>query len=191
MRLFVAADVSEETRTQIARVRGQIERHMSARHAPRVTWVKAEIAHVTLRFIGELAEERMREVADALGGGFALPPFDLVFDRLGTFPSGRFPRIIWLGASAGAAALTELAQHIGVRLDRLIGPGETREFKAHVTLARVRDPGRHFSWSRTLSEVKLESTTSHVDHVTLYSSQLSPKGPTYTALCRAPLGTLE
>jgi 2'-5' RNA ligase len=83
--------------------------------------------------------------------------------------------------------MAALAAHVNRQLDPLIGPGETRPFNAHITLGRVRDAGRQVPWAAALDAVKLRPTKTRVDHVTLYASRLSPKGPTYTAVCRARL----
>lgn len=187
MRLFVAADISEETRAQIRAIREQLTaQFVEARDAPRVTWVKDEGAHVTLRFIGEVSDERAAAIQTVLLSDVVLEPFDVRWDRLGTFPGGRSPRVIWIGATSGGGGLAELARQVEDRLTPVVGPGETRPFKAHLTVGRVKEPGR-FIWPEALSRVTLEPTMTHVDHITLYRSRLSPKGPTYSSILRAGL----
>ncbi|MGH9176602.1 MAG: RNA 2',3'-cyclic phosphodiesterase [Vicinamibacterales bacterium] len=186
MRLFVAADLSDETRAQVRSVRDQLEPLLRGRRAARVTWVRGQAAHVTLRFIGERSDQDAAAIASALMTGFAVASCDARWDRLGTFPAGRRPRVVWIGATAGADALANLARLVAARLEPVIGPGETPPFNAHVTIGRVRDPGK-IAWPEALTRVTLEPTITYVDHVTLYRSHLSPKGSTYTELCRAPL----
>ena len=187
MRLFVAADVGDETRAQIRAVREQLAPLLAAaRRPPRVTWVKDEGAHVTLRFIGEVSDEAGEEIEGALTPDFAMKAFEVRWDRVGTFPGGRSPRVIWIGPAVGADELGDLAREVEDRLAPLVGPGEVRPFKAHLTIGRVKEPGR-FEWSDALSRVRLEPTVTRVDHVTLYRSRLSPKGPTYTEMLKAAL----
>ena len=187
MRLFVAADVSTETRGQVRAIREQLIPILEAsRRAPRVTWVHEEGAHVTLRFIGEVTDERADRIQAALTSAVAQRPFEIRWDRLGTFPGGAAPRVIWLGGSNGGDRLAELAQHVEFRLTPVIGTGEVRPFKGHLTIGRVREPGR-LVWADALARVDLEPTVTRIDHITLYRSQLSPKGPTYTEVLRTVL----
>ena len=186
MRLFVAADVADDTRAQIRAVRDQLERRIRGRGEPRVTWVNDDAAHVTLQVIGEVSDEQAAALQLELSRDFALPPFDVRWDRFGTFPDGRAPRVIWIGSTAGAPALAELSKRVAARLGSITGPGEDRPFRPHVTIGRVKDPGR-IDWPDVLASVTFAPTITRVDHVTLYRSRLSPKGATYTALCQAAL----
>ncbi len=202
MRLFVAADIDDHTRAQLPLVRERIESAFAkAAVPPRVTWVKAELAHVTLRFIGEVSDDTGQSVVAVLARGFEMPAFEIHWTLLGTFPPTRHaapdpPRrrrsrsaskVIWIGAESGREPLARLAQLVNERLLPVVGGGDSRPFKAHVTIGRVRDAGRGVDWSDALAHARLEPTTTLVDHVTVYQSTLSPKGPTYTALCTASL----
>ena len=183
MRLFVAVDVSDDTRAQLANVREQLESTLArTRKPPRITWVKPENAHVTMRFIGEVAEDTAAAIRTALNGDFTCPEFEVRWSTAGAFPGGRSPRVVWIGATAGAEELSQLAQAVNDRLTAVIGPGESRPFKAHLTVGRVKDPGAGVDWPQMLSAVRAGTTTSLVDHVTLYLSRTSPKGPTYHPL---------
>lgn len=187
MRLFVAADVGDRTRAQIRAIREQLIPELAAsRRAPRVTWVREDGAHVTLRFIGEVSDECGAEVKAALSPDLALGPFQVRWDRVGTFPGGRSPRVLWIGASSGGEQLAELARLVDERLSSVVGPGESRPFKAHLTVGRIKEPGR-FVWAEAVSRLDIEPSVTRVDHVTLYRSRLSPKGPTYTEMLRTPL----
>jgi 2'-5' RNA ligase len=168
-------------------VRTQFEALLTGRYPPRVTWVRDEAAHVTLRFIGEVSDDVARTVEEALRAPFDLPVFDVKWDQLGTFPGGRAPRVVWIGTTEGVKPLSALASRVAARLDPLIGAGETRPFKAHLTVGRIKEPGRNVNWRELLTRVRLKRTITRVDHVTLYQSRLSPKGPTYTVVCQSSL----
>jgi 2'-5' RNA ligase len=187
MRLFLAVDLSPDTRAQLSDVRQQIDSRLNGRRAPRISWVKPEAAHVTVQFLGEIAEHDIDGISGALGAT-SLPsgPFDVSWDAVGAFPDTRKPRVLWVGATRGAESLHALAREVHERLAAIAVVDEDRPFKAHVTVARVRDAGRGISWSEILSNVRLTPTTTRVNHITLYRSQLSPHGPRYT-----PLATFE
>ena len=183
MRLFVAVDVNDETRAQLSAARESISALIgNARVPPRIAWVNPAVAHVTLRFIGETSETVARAIQDALGAAPLCAPFHVTWETVGTFGGPRHPRVIWVAPTTGAEALTELAERVDQRLDPVIGRSEERPFKPHLTIARVRDAGRNVAWSAALAAVHFTPAVTTIDHVTLYQSRLSPKGPTYTAL---------
>jgi 2'-5' RNA ligase len=183
MRLFVAADISEAVRAELRRLRTIVDAALaSARKPPRLTWVNPDVAHVTLRFLGEVAEDNAARLLHALGTRLPLPSFDVCWDRSGAFPGLRSPRILWIGATAGSDMLSNLARLINERVDPVMGPGESRPFTPHLTLARVREAGKGIDWRALLAQAQPAPTTMRVDKIVLYHSRVSPKGPTYTAL---------
>ena len=188
MRIFVAVDIDDKTRAQLSGAReAMLSVLATARVPPRVTWVKPESAHVTLRFIGETADTVAEIVKRALSDGFDALPFEMTWRAVGTFPAGRHPRVVWIGTADRPNAITALADEINARLEPLVGAGESRPFKPHITLGRVKEPGVSVDWPRALAAVQWAHTTTRVDHVTLYASRTSPAGAVYTALATMPL----
>jgi 2'-5' RNA ligase len=192
VRIFVAADVSDETRAAMHAVRLAIEGVVATVPVPpRVTWVKPSAAHVTVRFIGEVDEDVARAIGSALAAPLPLPPFDVQWATVGVFPHGRAglraPRAIWIGASDGAASFSALADAVNQRLEPIVGRGDDRPYSPHLTIGRVKFPGRHAPWAEALAAAGLQPTRSRIDHVTLYRSQLSSRGPTYTSICEVTL----
>jgi len=194
--LFVAAHLSPETRTALRAAQESLAHAVAAaRVPPRITWANPDIAHVTLRFIGEVPEPLAALLGAALTDPFELPAFETVWSTIGVFPAGRAgarsPKTIWLGVTSGAADIEKLAHLVDLRVAPIVGSGEDRAFAAHLTLGRVRDPGRGVDWPAALAAAAPPSTASRIERVTLYRSQLSPRGPTYTALCDTVLGPLR
>jgi 2'-5' RNA ligase len=146
-----------------------------------VTWVDAAVAHVTLRFIGESSHETATHLQSALSA-MAFQPFDVTWGAIGVFGGPRHPKVIWVGVTSGLDAFMRLAQEIDARIDSVIGAGRPQPFLPHLTLGRVRERGRRVDWARALAAVRFTPTVARIDHVTLYQSRLSSKGPTYTAL---------
>lgn len=189
MRLFVAADLSSETRRELRRVRNQLQPRLdAARVPPRLMWVADEAAHITLRFLGSVPDEHVPAIEAALQAPIDLASFTLSFQTVGAFPSGRSPRVVWLGPTDGIEPMRRLAALVNARVTPIAGPAEDRPYSPHVTLARVKDPGRGVGWTRALASVTVESTLSRIDHVTLYQSHVTANGSTYTERMRAPLG---
>jgi 2'-5' RNA ligase len=90
--------------------------------------------------------------------------------------------VLFLTPVEGTEALRNLVAGVDERLDPVLGEGRDHEFKAHLTVGRVRQAGRGFSWRAALDAVQVSPTVTRIADVTLYQSRLSPKGPTYTAL---------
>jgi RNA 2',3'-cyclic 3'-phosphodiesterase len=182
MRLFIAADIDEVTRLQLAAAQHALQSVLNhARVPPKVSWVKPAVAHVTLRFIGETPEESLTLIQTALAA-VTFPPFDATWGTVGTFGGRRQPRVLHVGLTAGSEPFVRLAQQTNERLDPVIGGGASRPFTPHLTLGRVRAQGTGVNWAQALQEVHLSPTVTRVDHVTLYRSHLSSKGATYTAV---------
>lgn len=187
MRLFVAIDLSDDTRAQLRDVRSALERRLAAAtRAPRVTWVADAAAHVTVKFIGEVPDAIGHEVRAALTAPISCEPYDLEFSGVGAFPNSRRPRVVWIGATKGQEETARVAAAVNARLTPIVGAAEDRPFRAHLTVARVKELAP-FDWNTAFGIVRASRTASRVDHVTLYRSITAPQGPTYTALCVTPL----
>ena len=98
-------------------------------------WIDPENYHLTLRFIGDVDRATARDFTNALGQIDA-PPFELRLSGLGSF-GGNKPRAIFADLEPSPAL--EALQRAHERAAREAGlPPEGRNFKPHVTLARLR-----------------------------------------------------
>ena len=186
MRLFAAVDIGEELRAEVLRARGEIQGRIEAvKEVPRVTWVAPQSLHVTLKFFGEVSETRAALLTKILAAPFDIPPFQVEWRGFGAFPSPRQPRALWMGVVSGADKLGELDAALAVRLGA--PDQDAQPFRPHITIGRVRMPGKGVDWEKILRDIDVRGVRSLVDHVTLYRSTTSPKGPQYTGLVKAPL----
>jgi 2'-5' RNA ligase len=191
VRLFIAIDLDEASKRAAAALGPEVaERLYSAGAVDRkgVTWVSAHNLHLTLRFLGEVEEGLSRQLVTQIGPRFRTPAFDLTLSGLGVFPPGGPPRVIWIGVKGAGDSLAALFQEVESRLRGLRFEPESRGFQAHLTLGRFRT--RAGQRARDLICTRIPSQDigpSPIDHVTLYQSELSPRGPTYTVLARGPL----
>jgi 2'-5' RNA ligase len=155
-----------------------------------VSWVKRDNLHYTLRFLGDLGPDGARRAADAArAAAEARPRFDACLGSLGAFPSARKARVLWLGLSEGADALTALARAVEAALQQKGFGRAERPFAAHLTIGRVRTPGR--DWTNALAATSTLSREDgarfRVDQVLVVHSQLSPKGSIYSVRAEVPL----
>ena len=175
MRLFAAVPIPSPAREEVSALRDRLR----ATGLP-VRWVPDDGVHLTLKFFGEVAAERLDVIAEALR--FAAErtgPLSLALTDVGAFPSTRHPRVLWVGVDAPPAL--ELLQDRIERGGEAIGfPPEGAPFQPHVTLGRVRE-GHRIPPSLFDPEVTpVVRVPFLADEVVLYESVLTREGPRYT-----------
>jgi 2'-5' RNA ligase len=185
LRLFVALDLDDDARRAIARVQRRVATALGADRLMKA--VDPAHMHLTLVFLGEMAERTVPGIVDTLSTDIDVRPFAAEYQGLGVFPPSGAPRILWLGVGHGGSEIIRLQREAARRLEGLGVALERRPFHPHLTLARWRS-SRATDRERALSaESRATVARVNVDHVTLYQSRLSPAGPVYTALTRANL----
>jgi len=153
-----------------------------------VAWVKEENLHVTLRFLGEVGDSALRDVARAAREAAAAhAPFTAALGAAGAFPGAKHARVLWVGLADGAEPMKALAASLEDALERCGFAKEERAFSAHLTIGRVR--AAHADWTERLSGAGVEpgAAAFRVDRIALVQSRLSPRGSVYTVQDEAPL----
>jgi 2'-5' RNA ligase len=182
MRLFVAVKPPPEI---LARLEVAQRRLKSPVARAGITWAKPAQVHVTLKFLGDVPLAALGELQAALGHACAgTACFELSAEGLGVFPDAREPRVIWAGLRGDLETLGRLRQRIEAASRPWCLP-ETREFKPHLTLGRVRriNPSRAQALSGSMDDPRAENFGGwRVDAVDLMQSVLSPNGAAYTRL---------
>jgi len=185
VRLFVAIEIDEAARGAIHETQQRIASAFGS-DARMLRFVRAEHLHVTLLFLGEVAEARLLLLVDALRPPIALAPFTLTLGGVGVFPPRGAPRVLWLGLAAGAEAAIALHAQVAARVGvPPAGHDGQAPFTPHLTLGRWRD-GRPRHREALGSRAEPVGPLA-VDAVVLFRSDLSSQGPTHTALLRTPL----
>lgn len=185
MRLFVAIDISEPARRQVAKTQSTLRTVLSP--GAEMKWVGVDQAHLTLVFLGQVDDARATAVVEAMTAAVPMAPFDISLERLGVFPDRGAPRVLWIGVGRGAGAVIELQREIAARAVRLGIPSEQRPFHPHLTLARWR-ASRPADRARALSApLAAPIASGRIEAATVYQSRLSPGGSTYTPLAHATL----
>ncbi|HEX9742745.1 MAG TPA: RNA 2',3'-cyclic phosphodiesterase [Nitrospiraceae bacterium] len=193
IRTFVAVELDASLRQALAQAQGQLRSRLQQTIGPgvRMQWVKPESIHLTLKFLGDIPEERVGEIRAALTSAAARHVrFPVQAEGLGAFPDGRAPRVLWVGLLNLGGDLTRLAADVEAALVAIGFAPESKPFHPHLTLARIkeqsRDVGRALSQEGLLEqEMKLGSLP--VEAVSLMKSELRPSGAVYTELCRLSL----
>lgn len=177
MRVFIAMDVSEEVRRNLAALTAELSPLM-----PSARWIRAEAMHLTLKFIGHVADDHVRAIQNKLATVRSSEPAEMHFRGAGCFPDLRRPRVLWVGAEA-SSKLQKLALEIEQCLEPLGIPSEEREFHPHLTLARFKEPPRQKHFQTIVSGLATREFGAIVTgEFHLYQSHLKRGGAEYTRL---------
>jgi 2'-5' RNA ligase len=183
IRSFVAVSISEGARHQIADLLGRLRREPGVA----VRWVRPELMHLTLAFLGEVSQDFMESAKGRLVE-VAQRHKELTaqLKGLGAFPSPPRARVVWIGTEQGKDEVCALQADI-VKALRSVGyQPEERPFSPHLTIGRLRIPG---DVSRAVA-VRFESEPFAIERVVLFRSVLGPGGPAYSRLAEFPLRTV-
>lgn len=190
MRLFIGVELDDGVTAAAADAALALRARLGS-IAPGFTarWIDRANLHITLWFIGEVVDERAAAIAEALRSPFDVAPFRLDLEGAGVFPPSGAPRVLWIGTTTGTEPMRELYRRIEKRLVPLGFPAERRPYTPHLTIARVKDPGRASGRDirQAIAAVPAICGASAVKAVTLFRSRLSPRGATYEPQLRVPL----
>src|SRR5260221_13364461 len=154
MRLFVALDIPEEIRTRLTEF---VERVHAL--APDARWAKPESLHVTLKFIGEVKEERLDAIKPTLIA-IKTRPFEEKLEGIGYFPPSKSPRVFWAGVH-GANDLPELVVAIEQKLAPLGIERDEQLYHPHLALASA---GLRSGVSRAFRRLQEQLATEEPPH---------------------------
>ena len=174
MRTFIAIDLPAEIRRKITQLQALLKPTTT-----QVRWTRAEGLHLTLKFIGEIPPNKVEEITGRLAVIRVPAPLSIQVRGAGYFPNERSPRVIWLGVEGGPD-LPALAVQVEDVLLPLGIQKEKRSFAAHLTLGRLKVPGKIPAVQEVLRRQEpLEFGSFTADEFFLYESQLSPGGSVY------------
>lgn len=182
MRCFIAIDIDEKTRAAIADLQKQLAAKVDIKKGD-VKWVEPDNIHLTLKFLGEIDDAKIPEISGITERvAAAHNKFTLDVETVGSF-GGKSAKVVWVGAGKGADKLLALQKNLDEHLTLAGYPSEEREFSAHLTLCRVRNPKAGIKLAdacKAFENYKLGSISA--DALCVYQSQLTPAGPIYTLL---------
>jgi 2'-5' RNA ligase len=176
IRLFVAIPLPGSVKDQIALLAGGV---------PGAKWTDRDNMHLTLRFIGEVAENRMADIHHGLSR-VRHPPFEIAVAGIGTFKQGRNATLLWVGVDRNDA-LHQLHDKIEQALKREGVESDGRRYSPHITLARLqRAPeARLAAFVAAYNLFRLPPFA--VQSFVLFSSFLSSSRAIYTEEAEYPL----
>jgi 2'-5' RNA ligase len=179
VRLFVALDIPEEVRVALREFVTPLRQA-----CPAARWTRSEGQHVTLKFLGNVGEERLELIRSVLAPVRSAQPVTLHFRGADFFPDARRPRVFWAGVEA-SENLAPLAADVEGALVAVGFPHEQRPFRPHLTLARFPEAKSSAPLLRAMQDRKgrlPEFGAASACEFFLYQSHLKPTGAEYTRL---------
>jgi len=184
IRTFVAIEIDECVRQELGRVQSVL------RDVPaRVKWVKPRNIHLTLVFLGDIAETAVRDVTETMDKTASeLPRFAYEVAGIGFFGPPRSPRIIWAGAKGNLQPLKDLHGFLTLELIERGFSLSDKPFTPHLTIARIRSTKNSEELINALRRTEERSFGRvAVRRVVLFRSDLQPTGPEYTVVHESAL----
>ncbi len=136
MRLFCGIEIPNGIQAGLGALEERLK-PLAKSSSSAMNWSPAENLHVTTKFIGEWPEAGVDRLAGALAGMPRRGAIEMAIRGLHWFPNVRGPRVLFAGIVAGEE-LAALAHETEQRLAAVGVPVEEREYRPHLTLARVK-----------------------------------------------------
>ena len=185
IRAFIAVEIDPQTVRQIFAVLADLKPLI-----PGIRWVSPANFHFTLNFLGDIEENKIEPIAQALELALRpFPRFTINAKDLGVFPDPKRPRVLWIGLEG--KKLLELASKVERALDPLGFVPEKRDFKPHLTVGRW----RQFDGSSRKLVEELKKWQGHefgeftVAEVIFFQSELKREGAIHHRLKVVTLAT--
>jgi len=200
VRAFLAALTGEDTRQAIARVEQDLKARLGLEGSgrARLTWVRPDAAHLTLKFFRDLDDRMAEPIGEAIAGSVGgVRPIEVPFTRLGVFPRADAPRVLWIGpdeswhTSEAALRLTALRRALQNACATLDVERDRSPWHPHVTLARVRSRERDVALALRSTHAltaPLAVPPILITAIVLMKSELLPDGPRHMPIWVRDLG---
>ena len=169
MRLFIAIDFNE-LKDYFLELQGNLPKNA------KLSFTRT--FHITLKFLGEVQPDRVDDIINILKNT-KFEAFTVFLDLIGIFPTENYIRVVWVGIKPEEKVL-ELQKNIDASLIKLFK--KEKDFKAHITIARVKYPEDKKRFLEQLRKIKVESKKFEIKDFRLVKSDLTPEGPVYEDL---------
>ena len=181
-RMFCAIELPEVIRTRIEK---HVERLRVAVPESQASWTRVNNIHLTLKFFGNVEVSRVERISDALSRAVeGLSQFIVSIGETGAFPNSKQPRVLWIGVNDSTGQLKRLHESINQACAKKGFESETRAYRPHLTIARIRKPDGARASAEANQKFGFEPMEMTVAEVLLFRSELSSKGSKYTVVSR-------
>jgi len=184
LRAFIAIDIGGEIRETLRNMQNELKETGAD-----VRWLKTDGIHLTLKFLGNIPEDKVTAIADGMDrAAKGIQPMEIRVNGYGAFPSTMRPRVVWVGITV-PEQLGLLYERIEAEMEGVGFQRETRKFHPHLTLGRVRSPKGQEKLLPFFESWKDREVGSFVaKDLILFKSTLLPIGAEYSRLRSVPFG---
>ena len=186
-RLFVACELPVEVRDAV----GGLVESLREQSDGAVRWVNPQSLHVTLKFLGEVPERQLPAVKLALQEAVVRhSAFFLELSSIGTFGGREGLRVMWAAVAGDVLRLEALGRDVNRALAVVGFEPETRPFRPHLTLGRVRNdvPTRQRAEIEVaVGKIKIPECEWRTSEIALVRSRLQPGGARHDTVATFPL----
>ena len=179
IRTFIAIEIPGDIQNKIAELQSGLKGL-----GGRITWVKPQNMHLTLKFLGDTDESLLENISEKLRQlALSFNQFEIKVKGVGAFPNLRRAKVFWVGTETDSSTLIELAKEIDQQMSEFGYDREKRRFSAHLTMGRVRDNKGIEPLIKKLQKEELFNPGKFVVKEILFiKSELTRQGPIYTVL---------
>ena len=174
-RLFIALIIPDEVKKKIFEIRNEIIPDWG-----KYKWEREEKIHLTLKFIGEIDDDKVDEISGSLNFILNYSKFYCKFSRFGFFFKRGIAKILWISLSTDNSLL-KLVDEINSNLEKLSITKDERKFKPHLTLLRMKGKESK-SFIKNFEEFILPEINFIADEAALIKSELLPDSSKYTEI---------
>src|SRR3989304_4073332 len=108
IRAFIAIELPAKTAQELEKIQDRLKDGTN-----KVTWVKPENIHLTIKFLGDIAADKIDSIAGLLESAAAKShSFDISVKGVGSFPTIDNPRVLWVGIEESNVNLAALYNNI-------------------------------------------------------------------------------
>lgn len=183
IRAFFAISLPLEFKEEIARLQDILKKTRAE-----VKWVRPESVHLTLKFLGQVAEDIIDPLAEAASvKASQTQALSLTLNGTGVFPGPRRPRVAWLGLAGDVGRIIDLQRGLEESAEKFGFAREKRKFSPHLTLGRIRSSKGIKEFITELDRLDPQPLEFMASEVVLFRSELKPTGAIYTPLKKIPL----
>ncbi len=175
MRAFTAFEIPEDVKKQISKIIEEKREKIRG-----IKWVEQENLHITCKFLGEVSEEKVKELErklkEKLQSGKKIK---ITISGFGAFPNFKNPRVLWIGIEGEIEKLVEVWKVVeDVSRSLKIGEKEDK-YTPHLTIGRIKQPIKlEPNW------IDFPPREIEIKELTIFQSTLTPAGPIYKTLAR-------
>lgn len=181
-RVFAAMELSRSVQKRLLK---HIQQLQAVVPDNRASWSRPENIHLTVKFFGNVAQNRIARISDAATRVVKqFGRFEIQIGNTGAFPKASQPRVLWIGIADQTGELSRLQQLFEKECAAEGFEKETRDFSPHLTIARLRRPEGAKALAETNQKLAFESINVQVNELVVFRSEPSSKGSRYTALAR-------